>query len=242
MKTKIIAISGKKQSGKDTTAKILQFLAYVDKLHAQAKAQGESIELPSYHEFLELNDAVKQPIQVKKFAGKLKNIVAELLSCNVNDLESEDFKNSKIDYLSSEDKIITPRYLLQYLGTDVLRNSIHEDIHVNMLLNELKSSQNANTLAFIITDLRFPNELDAIKQLGGVAIRINRNEVNKVVSTSLHESETALDNAEFDCTIDNNGTFEELFFKVQKLYEMLQKQSRTNTLYNKTISAQHESI
>ena len=224
MNTPIIAISGKKQSGKDTTAKILQFLAYVDQLNAQAKEHGETIELPSYIEFLEFNDAVTQPIQVKKFAGKLKNIVAELLSCNVNDLESEDFKNSKIDYLSSEDKCITPRYLLQYLGTDVLRNSINEDIHVNLLLNELKSSQNANILAFAITDLRFRNELEAIKKHGGLTIRLNRNEANKIVSNSQHESETALDNAQFDITIDNNGTFEELFLKVQKVYEVFRKQ------------------
>lgn len=224
MNTPIIAISGKKQSGKDTTAKILQFLAYVDQLHAQAKAQGETIELPSYLEFLEFNDAVTQPIQVKKFAGKLKNIVAELLSCNVSNLESEDFKNSKIEYLSTEDKCITPRYLLQYLGTDVLRNSINEDIHVNLLLNELKSSQNANILAFAITDLRFRNELEAIKKHGGLTIRLNRNEANKIVSNSQHESETALDNAQFDITIDNNGTFEELFLNVQKVYEVFRKQ------------------
>lgn len=224
MNTPIIAISGKKQSGKDTTAKILQFLAYVDQLDAQAKEQGESIELPSYNEFLEFNDAVTQPIQVKKFAGKLKNIVAELLNCSISNLESEDFKNSKIDYLSSEDKIITPRYLLQYLGTDVLRNSINEDIHVNLLLNELKSSQNANILAFAITDLRFRNELEAIKKHGGLTIRLNRNEANKIVSNSQHESETALDSAQFDITIDNNGTFEELFLKVQKVYEVFRKQ------------------
>ena len=224
MNTPIIAISGKKQSGKDTTAKILQFLAYVDQLHAQAKAQGETIELPSYLEFLEFNDAVTQPIQVKKFAGKLKNIVAELLSCNVSNLESEDFKNSKIEYLSTEDKCITPRYLLQYLGTDVLRNSINEDIHVNALLNDIKSSQNANILAFVITDLRFRNELEAIKKHGGLTIRLNRNEANKIVSNSQHESETALDNAQFDITIDNNGTFEELFLKVQKVYEVFRKQ------------------
>lgn len=224
MNTPIIAISGKKQSGKDTTAKILQFLAYVDQLHAQAKAQGETIELPSYLEFLEFNDAVKQPIQIKKFAGKLKNIVAELLNCDISNLESEDFKNSKIEYLSTNDKIITPRFLLQYLGTDVLRNSINEDIHVNLLLNELKSSQNANILAFAITDLRFRNELDAIKKHGGLTIRLNRNEANKIVSNSQHESETALDNAQFDITIDNNGTFEELFLKVQKVYEVFRKQ------------------
>ena len=224
MNTPIIAISGKKQSGKDTTAKILQFLAYVDQLNAQAKEHGETIELPSYLEFLEFNDAVTQPIQVKKFAGKLKNIVAELLNCDISNLESEDFKNSKIDYLSSEDKIITPRFLLQYLGTDVLRNSINEDIHVNALLNDIKSSQNANILAFAITDLRFRNELEAIKKYGGLTIRLNRNEANKIVSNSQHESETALDNAQFDITIDNNGTFEELFLKVQKVYEVFRKQ------------------
>lgn len=68
---------------------------------------------------------------------------------------------------------------------------------------------------WIITDMRFPNELEAVKSRGGITIRVNRFEQ---ISTNIrvhgtgvpHESETALDNAEFDYTIENNSTIEDL--------------------------------
>jgi len=97
---------------------------------------------------------------------------------------------------------------------------------------------------WIITDCRFPNELIAVKQREGVTIRVSRNvcqkcgegenlhfnrnnghtgslesilcnECNHFTEFSTHESETALDNAEFDYIIENNGTIEELIEKVK---------------------------
>jgi len=75
---------------------------------------------------------------------------------------------------------------------------------------------------WIITDLRFPNELKAIEERKGITIRINRNYVdneNKILKVDFeeHESETALDNATFSYIIDNNGTIEELIEKVKEI-------------------------
>ena len=78
---------------------------------------------------------------------------------------------------------------------------------------------------WIITDVRFPNEVQAIKDRGGITIRINRPcsicggvGYHKLdCRPSEHQSETALDNAEFDYVIDNNGTIEELIEQVKKI-------------------------
>jgi hypothetical protein len=84
---------------------------------------------------------------------------------------------------------------------------------------------------WIITDTRFPNEFQAVKDRGGISIKVTRdlNSINGQCITKCnqypnckpcgdikpqHESETALDNVEFDYVIDNNGTIENLIEKV----------------------------
>ena len=64
--------------------------------------------------------------------------------------------------------------------------------------------------------MRFPNELEAIKKRGGITIRVNRfptwpdQDAFDAWRNSLHESETALDNAQFDYTINNEGDLNHL--------------------------------
>ena len=90
---------------------------------------------------------------------------------------------------------------------------------------------------WIITDVRFKNELKAIEDREGISIRVNRRFVTSILEDGQrisvergiltgeehlqlekpHESETALDNAKFQYTIDNNGTIEELVNKVKEI-------------------------
>ena len=147
------------------------------------------------------------------------------------------FYNRKSNYKGHTLQKLTPRRLLQLLGTECGRDIIHPNIWVNALMSEYKWINNPNGILrnmvapnWIITDMRFPNELKAVKDRGGITIRVNRypliintpketvhltqedyNEIRKVVE---HPSETALDNAEFDYTIDNNGTIEDLIHTV----------------------------
>ena len=67
---------------------------------------------------------------------------------------------------------------------------------------------------WIITDMRFLNEMEAVKKREGITIRVNR---NLEESKDQDESETELDNAEFDYVIENNGTIEELIEKVREI-------------------------
>ena len=113
----------------------------------------------------------------------------------------------------------TIRDIMQVLGTDLLRQGFNNNIHVAATLGSIKENEKV-----IITDMRFPNELKAVKDKGGITIRVNRPNIHYLLESGInnqnkveHESETALDNAEFDYTIDNDGSIEELIEKVKEI-------------------------
>ena len=79
---------------------------------------------------------------------------------------------------------------------------------------------------WIITDVRFPNEAQAIKDRGGIVIRVKRpldrlgnSKLPKLKHTSVtqHPSETALDDYDFDYVIENEGSIDELIQKIKQL-------------------------
>jgi hypothetical protein len=132
---------------------------------------------------------------------------------------------------------VTPREILQKLGTDFGRDMIHPDVWLNALFSEYKlkikthpdfSSNGASDYRdyekhlpkWIITDSRFPNDVEKVKSLEGITIRVNRPECEGRVDE--HFSETALDNyIGFNYVIDNNGSIEDL---IKKVREMLTKE------------------
>jgi len=65
---------------------------------------------------------------------------------------------------------LTPRWILQYWGTEVCREGFHQDIWIASLENKLRSLNED----IVITDCRFPNELNAIKNIGGITMRTHR--------------------------------------------------------------------
>ena len=130
------------------------------------------------------------------------------------------------DLFVQETISITPRLLLQIIGTDIVR-VINPDIWVNALFvnypsDELIKQLNSKTDGsygvrqpnWIITDVRFLNEVKAIKKKDGIVIRINReSEYN-----STHSSEIALDDYEdFDYTIDNNNCIDCLIESIKEI-------------------------
>jgi hypothetical protein len=73
---------------------------------------------------------------------------------------------------------------------------------------------------WIITDMRFPNEMEAVEKRHGITIRVVRPSFmvdDKVIAKDLHPSETALDDAKFDYEIINDGTMEDLVKKVKEI-------------------------
>ena len=141
----------------------------------------------------------------------------------------------KINWQTAYKTVYTPRLLLQHIGTELFRNQIIDGIWVNALMSEYKPKEELVGTTpeniqwgevypnWIITDTRFPNELQAVKDNGGLTIKIVRpkerelvlRNANTLIDTRKtlepeHKSETALDNAEFDYVILNNGTIEDL--------------------------------
>ena len=259
----IIGISGKIGAGKDTVGKIIQYLLWTK----SNLTEKDIITLDSSGQ-VNHNVTIQSGFEIKKFADKLKNIVCILLSCTKEQLEDREFKEKELGkewwywrvsnkhellpYLGNEkyfqDKYLikkcliklTPRLLLQLLGTDCGRNIIHPNIWVNALFadyihmdyTDVEDGIKYTVLEeskWIITDLRFPNEAKAIKDRGGIVIRVNRplgphnlkhnDDGTTDFNGSLHPSETALDDWTFDYVIDNNGTIEELISNVKNLLE-----------------------
>lgn len=132
---------------------------------------------------------------VHKFAGAIKECAAIILGCKSRDFEDRDFKNKD---LGPEWDNMTPRKILQLLGTEAGRKVIHPNIWVNATLSSYREGED-----WIITDVRFPNEADAIRNRGGFLIRIER-EVDTPAEVANHPSETSLDNySNFHYIIDN---------------------------------------
>lgn len=216
----IIGISGRIGSGKDTVGTIIQGLLLTNK---------------------------NQSSEIKKFAGKLKQIASILTGISVEKFEDQEFKKN---YLDTEwgtvqdiplnsippfadmqfNVMMTVREFLQKLGTEAMREGLHTNVWVNALFADYKAKwvPTGDTIEedevslekeypnWIITDMRFPNEMEAVEKRHGITIRVTRPDFLSF-DAMLHPSETALDDAKFDYEIINDGTMEELVKKVREI-------------------------
>lgn len=135
--------------------------------------------------------------EIKKFAGGVKKTASILTGFPESRFEDPIFKQLHLSGWG-----MTVRELLQRIGTDAIRNNIHPDAWVKSLFAVMSTRSN-----WLITDVRFPNEAQAIKDRGGIVIRVKR---PFVPSDTEHISETALDDWKFDFTIDNSGSLADL--------------------------------
>lgn len=208
----IIGINGRIKSGKDTVAKFIQ---EVDSEYRHGMDDTD----PS---------PVKQVSSVwenRKFAGSLKQIASILTGRESSLFEIQDFKERKMDpiWTSPDGHLMTYRELLQRLGTEAIRNTIHPDAWVNSLMvqyNDLVDS-------WIITDMRFPNEFRAVKERGGITVRVTR---PGTIREDEHISESAIDDHEFDFEIKNDTS---LHFLKQQVVAMMAKHNLLYSRYGK---------
>ena len=224
-KINLIGISGNIGSGKDTVAKIIQILCNKD---------DDWFHKNPVEALLTWNgnyDAISD-WENKKFAGKLKQIASILTGISIRQFEDQEFKKTFLSeewdrvytkVLSDEEYTVqmTVREFLQRLGTDALRDNVHPDIWVNSLFVDFKPPKMSeyNPSNWIISDLRFPNEAQAIKDKGGICIRVIRG-VEKAPNPDLyHVSETSLDDYSFDFIIYNNNSIEDLIEEVRKMLQ-----------------------
>lgn len=187
----IIGISGKKQSGKNTVALIWQYLYdYYNNNYTHPITEED------FKEYVKNNHHLKSVWIQKSFAHKIKQIICILLGCTMEQLEDPVFKETPLGeewwcwkivleggygthlypYSLPKPKNIqglnlvkmTPRMLMQMIGTEFGRDMVHPNLWVNSLMNEYKRQK------WLVTDVRFFNEAKAIKDREGILIRVNR--------------------------------------------------------------------
>ena len=212
----LIGISGKKQAGKDAVCEIIKMLEF-----ESCADTSEDMYWDYIVKVLERKSKYKEYSEIwtkHSFAYTLKKCICEILGCNMEDLEDEKFKESKIEWLTDDkDEPYTVRRFLQEFGTDVGRR-ISPMIWCMPLMRKYDEIKREQHPFWIITDVRFECEAEEIKKRGGLLIRINRPSIERKMHE--HESETALDNyAHFDEVITNDGSLLDLVEKVSKIRE-----------------------
>lgn len=184
----------------------------------------------------------------ESFANTLKDAVAAVFGWDRTLLEGRTKEarhwREQVDTWWSERLSIphlTPRWVLQYWGTDVLRQHFHDDIWVASLENKMRKTKDD----IVISDCRFPNEIRAIKNQGGLVIRVVRGEEpawmeaavahmkgpntigwalgKSILDTfNIHASEYSWAATDFDAVIDNNGSIDSLYLQVDGVAKSVQ--------------------
>ena len=253
----LISLSGRMNSGKDLVGKIIQYLTsesnvypfdlnidYSHKSNWEVKKFADKLKdiicilIGCSRDQLE-NESFKSKelgeewwYWYMELDGGYSPIILDYLTTTKKELKN---------YKGLELVKPTIRFLLQFIGTNLFRDQLHPSIWVNSLMSEYKSKLSSNNPVddldweprfiypnWIITDCRFPNEMEAVKKRGGITIRVNRpcsicggsgyHKMSCPVSKSgEHYSETSLDKAEFDYIIDNNSDIESLIKKVKEI-------------------------
>lgn len=228
-KVTIVGIKGFKGSGKDTVASMISYILR----DGIMKANYDTWLLYHKNGFVE-NDEI-----IIHFADKLKDDISEfcgidrklldkqeikenyyynfktgIVSTNIKDADyvinnALEFDNLSTLLLSNTNVSIKIRVLLQYYGTNVIRNNFWHNAFVHYTINKAFDIRNKLGQC-IIADARFDNECNAIKVCGGKIIRVDRR-----VNNDNHESEQ-IKICDDDYVIDNTGTLVGLFYKVLK--------------------------
>lgn len=197
------------------------------------------------------------------FIGAGKGTVADLL-VDRHDFEKESFANSVKDataaifgwcrallegdtpesraWREQDDKFwseklgkpFSPRLALQLMGTEAGRDVFHPDLWVHTVLRRCENAPYHN---YVIADVRFPNEIKAIRESGGIIARVKRGDEPEWYNVALkdnkkpnyhgmaleypdvHFSEWAWIGSEIDFEISNNGSLDELIEKVDLLVD-----------------------
>lgn len=204
----LIAFSGRMGAGKDTAAELMM-LVLVNEQATRLTIDNTGLDTSLR------KSVIKKPWEFRKFAGKLKQIASILTGVDAHHFEDQEFKTRK---MGKEWGFMTYREFLQRLGTEAIRTGIHPQAWVNAMFADFHSTMSH----WLITDCRFKNEADAVKQHKGIVVRINNPSLP--VQENLHSSETDLDDYAFDYVIENDGTMDEFYEKIKAMlhhYELL---------------------
>ena len=233
-KVTIAGIKGFKGSGKDTVASMISYILH----DGIMKANYDTWLLYHKNDFIENDEIIIHfADKLKDDIAAFCNIDRKLLDrqdikenyyynfktgivfTNIKDIDC--VINTVLEYdnlstlllLNNNNVSIKIRALLQYYGTNVIRNHFWHEAFIRYTMNKAFDIRNSKGQC-IIADARFDNdECKAIRDCGGMIIRVDRKSNND--NHDSHESEQITINKD-DYVIDNTGTLVGLFYKVLK--------------------------
>lgn len=221
MANRLIAISGKKRSGKDTLGKIFQACSILEFLREYDLERRSKFILNFIKNEESSLDHPNQVIQIKKFADEIKDLMCVWFGCSRRDLEDECFKNSNLPeewwyYVDSsgnripyEKSMKTPegylfvvptyRNFMEDFGTNACRYQVHPDMWVNIFFKKHYRKDKD----IVITDTRFPNEVERVEQKNGYTVRIQRNTYNNFTRYTDESVVDMLKEVGYEVTVSN---------------------------------------
>ena len=137
------------------------------------------------------------------FAAKLKHAAKAVFGLSTEQCNDLPYKEEVDPFWG-----LTPRDIVQRMGTEAMRGTFGPDVWIRAL----ERTVTGYAVDWVISDVRFPNEAEAIQRWGGFVVRVSRrDDLRGTVGQPTHASETALAGWRgWDYVIDNNGTLEDL--------------------------------
>jgi hypothetical protein len=195
----MISFSGKKRSGKDLSAQyLIDNFGYKKFSLADAVKQFTSKILGIPLAQLMDDELKDKPfnVSIQLYSSEIVLIVEDLIELNNSKIDE-----IKWDTIPREKNLKTPREALQFVGTDLGRNVVSQ----NIWLNQVPAQFDGN---IVVTDARFANERALFKSKGFKTVLLMRNSD----STDTHESENSLGHPkEYDEVIRNFGSKDKLY-------------------------------
>lgn len=167
---------------------------------------------PGHGKTAAAKELVRRGFVSVKFAKPLKDMLRSFLkSGGYSERMIERMVEGDLKEVGIPDFGASPRMLMQTLGTEWGRETIKESLWVDMAKRRAFQFMSAG-LSVIVDDMRFPNEYDALRSIGGQVWKIVRPET---AAAHTHQSEGALDNHFFERVIINDGTLSALYEVVE---------------------------
>lgn len=145
------------------------------------------------------------------FAEPLRQFVCKLVGIDRRALDY--VKEDPVPWLGK-----SPRQMLQTLGTEWGRMLVNENIWVLVAMDEAHRLKRHSGKSAVITDVRFDNEADAIRQRGGRIIHVARPDAMAVAT---HVSEAGVREAYGDIRVINDGSLADLYAAIDRIMEVL---------------------
>ncbi len=139
------------------------------------------------------------------FADPIRDMLRAGLGIDMNDPYWQERKEEPIPALG-----VSPRHMMQTLGTEWGRNCIKDDLWLLLAQQQLLR----HGVGMVIPDIRFENEADWVRRYGGRIIHLSRPEATSVLS---HVSESGIERRPEDVALHNNGTLDQLQDAVRRL-------------------------